>query len=228
MINKWTRNAAAIAVALTLASGCGDDGGGESAAASPFAGVPDIDATGSAGVRRQFVGVDSSGEFSIAVVETESGALVAYVCNGIDSGVWMTADSLAASGTAEGPGGSLSYRIEGEELSGTATLGATELTFALAAAGTEEGLYRSTVGEEVTGWIFTDGGASVRGSTASGTGVTSTGLVGDFLARRKCSKIIVRYSQGKMQTLQTGNDDLENQAQADFAAANCQDHGFAL
>lgn len=232
MYNRTVRKVTVIVLALGLIGACSDDEGSSGAAAADpaaaFAAVPDIEATTTDGLRQQFVGTDSTGEFSIAIAETAAGAFVAYLCNGDDVGIWLSAASFADQTTVSAGSDSVTYERAGDSISGSAEVGGTQLTFTVAKAAADEGLFRTSEGSVVTGWIFTDGGGTVRGTTSSGTGVTTTGLIGDFLARRKCSKIVVRYSLGKMETLQTGNDDAEDQARADFVAAGCDLHGFAL
>ena len=91
----------------------------------------------------QFVGQDSSKTFNVAIVRGARGAVLAYVCNGTDTGRWLT--GVVEDGVAEltgRRGASLRVTFAGKRVAGSARIGAKRLTFNLPKAIRASGLFR--------------------------------------------------------------------------------------
>lgn len=161
---------AGVAVASSAAAKAVPDKG-------PFGEVPRI-----GGARPpSFVGVDSAGRL-VGVSLVDEGELVAYVCDGADTGVWFKGsyDEGDASATLQGKNGaSLTLDLTSDPLAGTVTIDGEEATFTLSPATGPAGLYREKHGTQVSGWVVDNNGA-IYGITQDESGkVVNAAALGD-------------------------------------------------
>jgi hypothetical protein len=123
-----------------------------------------------------YVGVDSAGR-AVAVALTGEHELVAYVCDGGQTGAWFRGtfadDSTTA--TLKGKrGATLTLDLGPDPLSGRVTIGGAEENFTLVPAVGSAGLYREQRGGKVSGWIV-DNTGNIIGLTQNPDGEVGGG-----------------------------------------------------
>ena len=118
-----------------------------------------------------FVGADSAGRL-VGVSFVSETEVVAYVCDGEDTGVWFSGSFTegASSVTLAGrKGATLTLDLTSDPLTGTVKIGSDEAAFTLAPAHGSAGLYRERHGKQLSGWIIDNSGA-IYGLTEDGGG----------------------------------------------------------
>jgi hypothetical protein len=165
---RWQRLVAVLVLVATAGVAVASSAAGKEVPdKGPFAQVPRL-----GGARPpSFVGVDSAGRL-VGVSLVGEGQLVAYVCDGVDTGGWFKGsyDEGDTSATLKGKNGaSLTLDLSSDPLTGTVTIDGEDATFRLAPASGSAGLYREKHGTETSGWVVDNDGA-IYGITADESG----------------------------------------------------------
>jgi hypothetical protein len=124
-----------------------------------------------------FVGVDSAGRL-LGVSFVGEGEIVAYVCDGVDTGVWFegTYEDGDTSATLEGKDGATpTLDLGSDPLTGTVTIDGEEATFSLTPALGSAGVYREKHGKQTSGWVVDNNGA-IWGVTSDESGKVVTAV----------------------------------------------------